>query len=84
MRVSLVMPAYRQSIQLCRQNSDNENENDDNDNNDNNNTNENWSESQSYMSTKIQGDRILEEDLVPTLPPPYILSANLARVLHPS
>jgi hypothetical protein len=43
-----------------------------------------WSESQGYMSTKVQGDRILEEDPLPTLPPPYILSANLARVLHPS
>jgi hypothetical protein len=41
-----------------------------------------WSESQSYMSTKVQGDRIVEEDLVPTLPPPYILPANLARVLN--
>jgi nitrogen fixation-related uncharacterized protein len=43
-----------------------------------------WSESQGYMSTKVRGDKILEEDLVPTLPPPYILPANLARVLHPS
>jgi hypothetical protein len=36
------------------------------------------------MSAKVQGDGILEEDLVPTLPSPHILPANLARVLHPS
>jgi hypothetical protein len=36
------------------------------------------------MSTKFQGDRILEEDLVPTLPSPFILPASRSRVLHPS
>jgi hypothetical protein len=36
------------------------------------------------MGTKVQVDRNLEEDLVPTLTSLYILPANLARVLHPS
>jgi hypothetical protein len=31
---------------------------------------------------KSSKDRILEEDLVPTLLSPYVLPANLARVLH--
>jgi hypothetical protein len=37
-----------------------------------------WSESQGYMGTKVQGNRILVEESGPTLPSPCMLPANLA------
>jgi hypothetical protein len=37
-----------------------------------------WSESQGYMGTKVQGNRIFVEESVPTLPSPCMLPANLA------
>jgi hypothetical protein len=43
-----------------------------------------WSESQGYMGTKVQGNRILVEEPVPTLLSLYMLPANVARVLYTS
>jgi hypothetical protein len=57
---------------------------DDDDDDDDDNNNNCTSESQGSMGMKVQGDSILVDDSAPTLLSPYMLPANVARVMHTS